>query len=211
MALTIIFGVNGVGKDTLANLVQKAHPEIAIISASRALMKAYGLPVEITADFPVPFEYYRTLETNEPIVNALYDTKFVDILRAFKAKGGNSMILHHLCVVKPQIDGTLIYDDDVLRPWFYELFDQFILIRTKPAIIKDRQEKDLLSGKRTRQGLSLAQIEEQVQRSDAQWKELCQELKTRGQHNYYEIENNQENLSPEVEKLSNIIGRGEKT
>lgn len=205
MALTIIFGVNGVGKDTIANIVQKAYPEIALVSASRCLMKAFGLPVEITADFPVPFEYYRTLEINEPIVNALYDTKFVDTLREFKTQGKNSMLLHHLCVVKPQLDGTLIYDDDVLRPWFYELFDQFVLIRTAPQIIKDRQEKDLQSGKRTRQGLSLIQIEEQVQRSDAQWKELCKQLKKRGLNNYYEIENNSTDLSNAVEKLSNII------
>lgn len=211
MAITIIFGVNGVGKDTLANLVQKAHPEVALISASRALMKAFGLPVEITADFPVPFEYYRTLETNEPIVNALYDTKFVDILREFKKQGRNSILLHHLCVIKLQIDGTLIYDDDVLRPWFYELFDQFILIRTDPAIIKARQENDLQSGKRTRNGLSLAQIEEQVQRSDAQWLELCNQLKKRGLQNYYEIQNNSTDLNNAVEQLSRIIGRGEKT
>ncbi len=205
MALTIIFGVNGVGKDTLANEVQKLHPQIALVSASRALMKAFGLPVEVTADFPVPFDYYRTLEINEPIINALYDTKFVDILRDFKNSGQDGIILHHLCVIKPQLDGTLIYDDDVLRSWFYELFDQFILIRTEPKIIKDRQEKDIQSGKRTRHGLSLAQIEEQVQRSDAQWQELCKQLKLRGLDNYYEIENNGENRDQAIAKLSGIV------
>jgi hypothetical protein len=207
MALTIIFGVNGVGKDTLANAVQKTHPHIALISASRALMKAFGLPVEITADFPIPFEYYRTLEINEPIVNALYDTKFVDILREFKNSGKDGIILHHLCVIKPQLDGTLIYDDDVLRPWFYELFDQFILIRTEPTTIKNRQEQDIQSGKRTRHNLSLRQIEEQVQKSDNQWQELCKQLKQRGLDNYYEIENNEKDLEPAIAKLSSIVSK----
>lgn len=207
MALTIIFGVNGVGKDTLANAVQKAHPQIILVSASRALMKAFGLPVEITADFPVPFEYYRTLETNESTINALYDSKFVDILREFKNSGKDGIILHHLCVIKPQLDGTLIYDDDVLRPWFYELFDQFILIRTEPKIIKERQEKDIQSGKRTRHGLSLAQIEEQVQKSDAQWQELCKELKLRGLNKYYEIENNGRDRDQAIAKLNRIVNK----
>ncbi len=207
MALTIIFGVNGVGKDTLANAVQKAHPKIALVSGSRTLMKAFGLPVEITADFPVPFEYYRTLEINESTVNALYDTKFVDLLREFKSSGKDGIILHHLCVIKPQLDGTIIYDDDVLRPWFYELFDQFILIRTEPTIIKDRQEKDIQSGKRTRHDLSLHQIEEQVQKSDTQWQELCKQLKLRGLDNYYEIENNGENRDQAIAKLSSIVSK----
>ncbi len=206
MALTILFGVNGVGKDTLAAEIQKTDPAPAIISSSRVLMKALGMDVKITADFPVPFSYYQRLDALDlKVANAIYEAQFPDIIRDFKRTGKNALLLSHLCILKVDpTNGRRSFDDDFIREWFYELFDQFVLVKADASTVKSRNEHDIKEGKRTRNMLSLAETQEQIVRSDTQWQKLITQLNARSTHTYHEIDNSYE-LGTACDQLLTVL------
>ena len=191
MAITILFGVNGVGKDALAAEVQRADPSLAIISGSRVLMKALGMDVQITADFPVPFSYYQRLDALDlKTANAIYEDQFAEIIRDCKRTGPNALLLSHLSILKVDpVTGRRSFDDDFIREWFYELFDRFVLVKADANTIKSRNDKDSQAGIRTRNSLSVMETQDQIDRSDRQWQKLTAELLARNKHTYHEIDN----------------------
>lgn len=205
MSWTLIVGVNGVGKDTIAGEAQKLKPDIKLISGSRVFMKAIGLDVDLRADFQVPTEYYQRLDkVDDQLLKEVYDTTFVDILREYKTTHPDVMFLYHLCIVKMNpVDGTVIYDDSFVRDWYYELFDNFVLLESPAETIKLRCELDRSMNRRIRPQLSQEQIEEQIRRSNQEWGKIVAHLNLIKKPSYFVINNT--DIQQSVERLVAVL------
>ena len=63
MAITTLFGINGVGKDTIAENLRKKNPEITVSSVSRMLMYILGISKTYDVREKVTEEQYKILES----------------------------------------------------------------------------------------------------------------------------------------------------
>ena len=63
MAITTIFGINGVGKDTVANSLRTNNPDLLVTSISRMLMYILGITKTYDVNEKVCEEQYKMLES----------------------------------------------------------------------------------------------------------------------------------------------------
>lgn len=172
MPLTILFGVNGSGKDTLAKCVKNKFPNLEILSGSRIMMKGMGLPVEINSDFQVPKHFYDELERLPTKTKAhMADTVFKHVLQDFNAAGRFGVLSSHLVIARRE-DGIISYETDLIREWFPEIFNSFVFVRASPSEIYERSNKDKNIGERDRGLFTLESINTQQKLSTEAWSKL---------------------------------------
>lgn len=172
MALTILFGVNGSGKDTLAKCVKNNFSNLEILSGSRIMMKGMGLPVEINADFKVPKSFYDELESLPAETKAdMADTVFKNVLEEFNNSGRFGVLSSHLVIARREGD-TINYETDLIRTWFPEVFNSFVFVRADSNEVYFRSNKDKNIGERDRGLFTLESINTQQELSIQAWQEL---------------------------------------
>ena len=97
MGLTTIFGVNGVGKDSVAEGLRKRHPEVRITSMSRILMYALGISKTCDIRERISEEQYKLLEnTPQSIIANIENNQYRHLLERMANSDENVIFLAHL-------------------------------------------------------------------------------------------------------------------
>ncbi len=207
MPLVLLVGINGVGKDTVANEIKTRWPGIKVVSGSKVFMKAAGLSVGLNTNQPASLQDYQFIEAiPADEAEQIYNTQFYQILSDLKNSSAITLLLYHLCIVKVDPKSNAIsFDDSFVRDWYYDLFDCFILLHTDATQIQTRQLADATSGRRSRPVLPLTAITEQMKRSNQQWELLTTNLKARHHPHVYQFTNHQNHSTITAQKIGELI------
>src|SRR6266566_7001032 len=101
MALTLMVGINGSGKDTMLSEIVERRRELVVLSGAQVLMHHLGIDVGIEVAFPpqTTREMYLQLErTPKEVKSAMRDTVFKDTLLAFRQSGRTGVLFSQLVV-----------------------------------------------------------------------------------------------------------------
>lgn len=174
MPLIVTFGVNGVGKDTLAKELKKRHPTLELLIGSRIMLKGLGFDIKIDVGSPPPTrEMYKVLEgLSEETKLAMTDNIFRETLVEFKNTGRRGILSSHLVIARRSRDNTIEFQKDLFRKWFPEVFDGFVLIEASPESIIKRQGFDKTTGFRDRGELTKETIVEQQNLTKLEWEKV---------------------------------------
>lgn len=172
MSLITIFGVNGVGKDTIAIGFRKRNPKTFITSESRLLMHYLGIIDKYGIDDQVTKEDYKKLEnTSQDQVKALTNGIYKDSLTSFSQKAHLTVLLSHL-VFMLHIDKDKPVFLDEKDPPFPELSDGLIQIKSKIEDIFSRKIKDNEKGIRERYHCATELIKKHQLLCDKKWEKI---------------------------------------
>src|SRR5258706_2243081 len=119
-----IFGLQATGKDTVAEIIAN-EKERRVVSLSRVMMKAIGLPVEIDAKFKVPKEFYLRIESlsEQERLEILNGGIRAELLK-LKSEYPDSIYLGHLQTNIPDNFGKInVITSGFVQEWFSEVFD----------------------------------------------------------------------------------------
>jgi len=171
MALSTMYGINGVGKDTVANGVAEAMPELRLTSQSRILMHILGLIDNYDARTPVARDKYRQLEdTPQSRMREIEETDFKYFISDIKDSPSRVLMLSHL-VFALYLDKEFKYLDDRDVPeWYIASNDAIIQLVAPASTVLQRRTAD--SQVRDRGALTLENVELHQQLCDKQWAKL---------------------------------------
>jgi len=169
MGVYTIFGINGVGKDTVANEIKKNNPDIKVTSMSRILMYILGITETYDTSEKVNEEQYRILEsTPQNIMIDIENNQYRQLLEKMAQSEENVIFLTHL-VSALRHQGETIYLKDRLTPkWFIELNEQLIQLVAPAELIRERRERD---NKRKRE-IDINEILEQQELCSKEWERI---------------------------------------
>jgi len=173
MGLIIIYGINAVGKDTVANSIASISSNTLITSESRILMYHLGLINNFDATLKVDREIYKKLENapREKIQN-IYSTKYLETLSQLKEKYKLVILLSHLVfALYIDKDVTKYVTDIDIPDWLINLSDLVVHLKSPSEDILLRRITDLKIEKRERV-LRLEQIKHHQKLCDKKWEIL---------------------------------------
>lgn len=176
MSLVILFGINGVGKDTIAKRAAESVGSIDIISGSRVMMKGLGFDVGITSDSPVTDEMYRALELTPSDVKAnMADTIFRQELISYKQANPDriGVISSHLVIARRE-GNSVSFETDLIRDWFPQTFDLLVHVTAPVDDIIERHARD--SFFRDRGFHTEESLRKMATYDSLLWGELCQQV-----------------------------------
>lgn len=180
MPLIITFGVNGVGKDTLAKELKKRHPELELLNGSRIMLRSLGFDIGMDVGSPTPTRaMYKVLEDlPEETKLAMTDGVFKEGLVDFKNTSRSGILSSHLVIARKNRNNTIEFQKNLFREWFPEVFDGLVLIEASPESIIKRQGLDKTAGFRDRGDLTREMIVEQQNLAKLEW----EKVKSRTKH-----------------------------
>ena len=200
MPLVTIFGINAVGKDTIANEFKKKHPGTFITSASRLLMYHLGIIDKYGAEDPVTKKNYKKLEnTSQDKIMAITKGAYKNSLIRFSKNNRLTILLSHL-VFMLHIDKDEPVFLDKKDPPFTKLSSGLIQIKSKSENILSRRIKDNKEGVRERYYSTLKFINKHQTLCDYKWKKI---ISLRAHNTYITIHNN--NLDKAVSAVEKFV------
>lgn len=170
MGLYTIFGINGVGKDTVANELKKNNPNIKVTSMSRILMYILGITTTYDTFEKINDEQYRILEnTPQNIMIDIENNQYRKLLEKMAESEEDIIFLTHL-VSALRLQGETRYLKDRLTPkWFIELNKELIQLVAPADVISERRERD---SKRKRE-IDINQILEHQELCSKEWERIA--------------------------------------
>lgn len=144
MGLTTVFGINGVGKDTIAEGIIKNHPEIRVTSMSRLLMYSLGISKTCNINEKISEEQYKILEkTPQSIIVDIENKQYKQLLERMANSSEKVIFLSHL-VSALRLEGDTKYLTDKKIPdWLIEINDNLIQLVAPVHIISERRKQDI--------------------------------------------------------------------
>ena len=145
-----VLGISGSGKDTIINRYLERFPGQKV-HGTKVMMKGLGFEdIDIWDGKPIPDEYYqRSEDTDYDNKNRIIDTYVYDFYKDLKSKSDIYFVTLHLVVPKRAGD-EIIYQTDLLRSWFEDIFDRFVYIHSDSQKIVERKVKDINTHSRDR-------------------------------------------------------------
>lgn len=178
MSLIAMYGVNAVGKDTVANLIQEQEGRdyIRLTSESRLLMHHLGLIPSIETKYRVSRDIYKKLEdTPQSIILELIETKYRDHLEILKSEtAATTFLLSHLVFALNLDKDRPVYLLKDIPDWTREVFNGFIHLRAPISEIIKRRHQD--EEVRDRGAMEYSQIRYHQGLCDRKWEELVYPL-----------------------------------
>lgn len=143
MSIYTLYGINGVGKDTVAGEVKRDFPDTQITSESRILMYLLGITSEFGTDYPVSREQYRQLEDMpQPVMRDLTEGEYKCFVQDLRDRDDVTVILSHL-VFALFLDKEIQYLDDKDVPdWFIQSNDALVQLIAPPELVLARRAID---------------------------------------------------------------------
>ena len=131
-----VFGVNGVGKTSVLNVLRTYNPDTVVLHGSSILKEALGVAS------------YRELESKSASDKKL---AYIRGLKSALSSAGQGTVIvdTHLVVTIWGAHGRHLEDmwDETLN----DIFDGFVYMTSSPAVVKERRERDLANNSRVRQ------------------------------------------------------------
>ncbi len=167
--IVILYGINGVGKDTIAE--ELSLPNKVIVSRSRLLMYHLGLADGFTSDVRTEKGAYQALERiPEERVQKIRNTDCRKSVVRISAKGKLVLYLSHLVVVKHLGKGVRYVTPEISR-WVKKEADKFAFIKAPPRNILIWRRED-----ERRRPTELEQITKHQKKSLQRYQELMREV-----------------------------------
>lgn len=166
-----MFGINAVGKDTIAKMLKSKHPSVFITTESRLLMYHLGIISDFAADSTVTEADYKKLENTPqskiiPITNGPYR----ESLKSFETSNRITLLLSHLVFIL-HIGKKPIFLNQKDPP-FPELSTGLIQIKASYGNILNRRAKDNADGTRMRYSSQLELLQKHQMFCDQKWAKI---------------------------------------
>lgn len=199
MGLNTIFGINGIGKDTVAEELRKRNPKIEVTSMSRVLMYILGISNTYDVHEKITEKQYKLLEdTPQNIMKDIENTEYRHLLENMAKGEENVIFLAHL-VSALRLGNNVKYLDDRLTPeWFVKSNKNLIQLIAPADLISDRRKKDFSR----RREVDVAQISTHQQMCSKEWERILS-MSSSSKKKMYVVENIE--LSKAVKEIEDII------
>jgi len=179
--LVVIYGINAVGKDTIANEFVKFFNNSFITSEQRILMYNLGIIDSFDSHRKISRGNYKSLEgTSVSKLRSVYSFDFFNTLKKLKLEYKFVFLFSHLVValyLDKKIRYLNLYDVDKMMPdTLFNIADGIINVKANFNDILERRVMDLKLLKRERV-TNLKDIEYHQQLCDDVWKKLVSKNK----------------------------------
>lgn len=143
MGLYTIFGINGIGKDTVAKEIRKKRQDIEVTSMSRLLMFILGISKTYDVQERINEEQYKVLEEMPQItMRSIESNEYRQLLEKL-AKGGKDIIfLSHLITALRLRNKVEFLEDRKTPDWFVDINDNLIQLVAPAQIVAEHIQKD---------------------------------------------------------------------
>lgn len=198
MGLTTIFGINGVGKDTVAEKLRANNPDITVTSMSRMLMYLLGISKTYDTREKISEKQYKKLEnTPQKIISSIENNEYRKLLEELSATD-NVIFLAHLVSALRLGNETMYLTDKQIPKWFVDINEQMIQLVAPASIISQRRKED----KSRRRNCNIEQIFEHQELCSKEWQRIRR--RNPNKINQMHIVENIE-LDDAVRQIENII------
>lgn len=170
--LSTIYGVNGVGKDVVAEKLHQENKNVIITSTPRLLMYAFDLIDSYRVDEPVSKEHYQKLDSiNQKEIDRIDATICRRILEDFaNDKDNYYILLSHLVPALNLYSNDVKYlTDKIVEEYYVELNKVIIQLVAPIELILERRLRDLKDRKRP---VSIEQIAYHQSLCDIEWERI---------------------------------------
>ena len=169
MALMTIFGINGVGKDAVANSLKAKNRDLAVTSISRMLMYILDITKTYDVNEKVLEDQYRMLESvpQERMIE-IENTDYKRILNEIANSEENVIMLSHLISALRHGDKIQYLTDRLTPQWYVELNRALIQLVAPADIISERRRNDVLRKRET----SISEIEHHQMLCTNEWERI---------------------------------------
>lgn len=199
MGLNTIFGINGIGKDTIAEELRKKNPQIRVTSVSRILMYILGITNTYDVREKVTEEQYKLLEnTPQSTMIEIENNDYRKLLEKIAKNENKTIFINHLVTAMRHGKKIEYLTERKIPNWFIELNDNIIQIVSPSNLIAQRRMNDISRNRST----DINQIEEHQELCTKEWKRISEE-NILFKNKMHIVENIQ--LSKAVADIENII------
>lgn len=168
MGLITIFGINGVGKDTVAEKIREKNPDITITSMSRMLMYLLGISKTYDTREKISEKQYKKLEnTPQEIIRNIENNQYRQLLEQL-SYSDNVIFLAHLVSALRLGNETRYLTDKQIPKWFVDINEQMIQLVAPASIISQRRKED----KSRKRNCRIEQIFEHQELCSKEWKRI---------------------------------------
>ena len=168
MGLITIFGINGVGKDTVANKLRKNNPNITVTSMSRILMYLLGISKTYDTREKISENQYKALEnTPQEIISNIENNQYKKLLEKLSTTD-NVIFLAHLISALRLGDKTRYLTNKQTPKWFVDINEQMIQLVAPADNISQRRKKD----KGRKRNCHINQILEHQELCSKEWERI---------------------------------------
>lgn len=144
MALTTIYGINGVGKDTVANSLRANNPDLSVTSISRMLMYILDITKSYDVREKVSEEQYKMLESvPQKRMIEIENTDYRKILSEIAKSDEDIIMLSHLISALRHGDKIQYLTERLTPDWYVDLNQALIQLVAPTEIISERRKNDL--------------------------------------------------------------------
>ena len=144
MAITTIFGINGVGKDTVANSLRTNNPDLLVTSISRMLMYILGITKTYDVNEKVCEEQYKMLESvSQEKMIKIENTDYKDMLDEIASSKEDLIMLSHLISALRHGDKIQYLTDRTTPDWYVKLNQALIQLVAPSDIVSYRRKNDV--------------------------------------------------------------------
>jgi len=140
MPLHTMFGLNGVGKDTIASELREKNKNLVTTSESRMLMYLLGITDGVTTDISVGRAQYSQLESTpqEKIVELEQGGPMEELLGSIAIGKQPVLNLSHL-VFATYLDGNVAYLEKSKPEWYVKSSDVFVNVVAPSEVVLQRR------------------------------------------------------------------------
>ena len=173
MSINTLFGINGVGKDTVANELRRVEERnLTITSMSRTCMYLLGIIDSHDVSAQVGRDsYYKLEQVPQPEMIKLEGELYREFIEQMAHDEGETLFLSHL-VSALHLGKTVRYLTERTTPdWFIECNSNLIQLKAPPESILERRRDDSENGTRSRP-IQLKQIIEHQELCDNEWERI---------------------------------------
>jgi len=166
-----MYGLNGVGKDTIAHGLRNRNPNLVTTSESRMLMFLLGITKGFDATLKVERSQYSQLEgtPQEQIIELEQGPPMRELVGNVSADNGTVLNLSHL-VFATYLDDEIDYLQKPKASWYVHAGDSFMNVVASTEVILQRRQADSAHRERILNGVEEIKFHQTL--CDLEWERI---------------------------------------
>lgn len=143
MGLYTIFGINGIGKDTVAKEIRKKTQDIEVTSMSRLLMFILGISKSYDVQEKINEEQYKALEKMpQSTMRFIEDNEYRQLLERLAKEDKDVIFLSHLITALRLGNKVEFLENRKTPDWFVDINDKLIQLVAPAQMVAERRQRD---------------------------------------------------------------------
>lgn len=143
MGLYTVFGINGIGKDTVAKEIRKKTQDIEVTSMSRLLMFILGISKSYDVQEKINEEQYKALEKMpQSTMRFIEDNEYRQLLERLAKEDKDVIFLSHLITALRLGNKVEFLEDRKTPDWFVDINDKLIQLVAPAQMVAERRQRD---------------------------------------------------------------------